>query len=431
MLKNLFKSLKIIILKVFSTNLKSMILQALFDVKKLIYSNLYDFINLNKPQKSFILEIMILFLSIKGRLNFLQFARFGKYGEQRYRQQFEKPFDFLSFNKNIVVSHASENLAIAFDPSYIPKSGKKTPGLGKYWSGVAGESKKGLEIGGIAAIDLDNNTALHLEAVQTPSNSILKAANQTLTDWYANLIAQRKDHLHTISNYIIADAYFSKKKFVDVISTAEFFLVSRFRKDADLMYLVNYVPTGKRGRPKKLGAKINFKNIDKTYFQLIDENADSQTYTAEVYSKALKCNIRLVIVLEQHEKTTKHILYFSTDVNQDAQSILKMYKCRFQIEFLYRDGKQHTGLQDCQARCEKKLYFHFNTSLTSLNIAKVQHWYSIPKNERGAFSMADVKTIYHNTLMLNRFIEVFAVSPNKLKNSKHVNELINFGRIAA
>ena len=57
--------------------------------------------------------------------------------------------------------------AIAFDPSYISKSGKKTPGLNYFWSGVAGKTKWGLEIGGIAAIDIDNHTAFHLEAVQT------------------------------------------------------------------------------------------------------------------------------------------------------------------------------------------------------------------------------------------------------------------------
>ncbi|HLR37400.1 MAG TPA: hypothetical protein VK084_05095 [Chitinophagaceae bacterium] len=35
------------------------------------------------------LHIFDLFLGIKGRLNFLQFERYGKYGEQTYRNQFE------------------------------------------------------------------------------------------------------------------------------------------------------------------------------------------------------------------------------------------------------------------------------------------------------------------------------------------------------
>ena len=58
------------------------------------------------------------------------------------------------------MENGSGHYIIAFDPSYIAKSGKSTPGVGWYWSGVAGKSKWGLEISGIAAIDIDNHTGL-------------------------------------------------------------------------------------------------------------------------------------------------------------------------------------------------------------------------------------------------------------------------------
>ena len=51
---------------------------------------------------------------------------------------------------------------VAFDPSYIKKSDKKTFGLGMYWSGYAAKSKWGLDICGFAAVDIINNTAFHL-----------------------------------------------------------------------------------------------------------------------------------------------------------------------------------------------------------------------------------------------------------------------------
>lgn len=70
-------------------------------------------------------EIFMLFLSIKGRINFLQLARYGQFVEQRYRQQFEKPFDFMEFNKELAISYGSGHYVIAFDPSYISKSGKR------------------------------------------------------------------------------------------------------------------------------------------------------------------------------------------------------------------------------------------------------------------------------------------------------------------
>ncbi len=68
--------------------------------------------NINKWIRMFLIETFILFLSIRSRLNFLQLAKYGKYKEQRYRQQFEKRFDFLTFNKEFTLSQGSGRYAI-------------------------------------------------------------------------------------------------------------------------------------------------------------------------------------------------------------------------------------------------------------------------------------------------------------------------------
>jgi hypothetical protein len=363
-------------------------------------------------------------------MNFMQFGRYGKYGEQRYRQQFEKQFDFLNFNKEITMTHGSGNFIIAFDPSYISKSGKKTYGLDQFWSGVAGATKLGLEIGGIAAVDIENNTALHLEAIQTPTHKDLSDKGMTLLDWYANSLIQRTETLTSISKYLVADAYFSKKPFVDnMIDKAGLHVISRLRKDADLSYFYTGKPTGKKGCPKTYDGKINLKDIDKKRFKCIEDNDDATIYSLIVHGKALKRKIKLVYV--KLKKKGNHLLYFSTDIELDALTILDYYKKRFQIEFLYRDGKQHSGLNDCQARSENKLHFHFNASLTAVNLAKAEHWLSVPKQERGAFSMADIKTMYHNILLIERFIKLFAIPAYRLINKEKIRELINFGKISA
>jgi hypothetical protein len=79
----------------------------------------------------------------------------------------------------------------------------------------------------------------------------------------------------------------------------------------------------------------------------------------------------------------------------------------------------------------KKLNFHFNDSLTSINIAKVEDRLSIPKDERKAFSMSDIKTLNHNRLLLCRFYDVFGIDPNKHKNNEYIKELIYCGTITA
>jgi len=45
--------------------------------------------NMNNPRKLLICEVMVLFRTIKGLINFLQP---GRHGELASRQQFEKPF---------------------------------------------------------------------------------------------------------------------------------------------------------------------------------------------------------------------------------------------------------------------------------------------------------------------------------------------------
>ena len=400
-----------------------------FNYKSLIIRTLDKISVFNKCRKDFFCEVIILLLSIKGRINFLQLGRFGDFTEQRYRQQFKKPFPFLDFNKELTLSHGGNRFVIAFDPSYINKSGKKTPGVGWYWSGCAGQAKWGLEIGGLAAIDLDNHTAFHLEAVQT----LIRDKQATgLIDWYVSVIKERKETLSSISKYLVADAWFSKKPFADQIMALDMHLISRLRDDADLKYLYQGPPTGKRGRPCKYAGKTDTENIDANYFELIEQNQESTVYSAIVWSKSLKRDIRLVHVtyLSDKGKQTRK-LYFCTDTQMEALEILDCYQSRFQIEFLYRDGKQHTGLTGSQARSENKLNFQFNAALTAINIAKVEHWLSIPKEVRKPFSMADIKTMNHNRLLLQRFIDVFGVNAYSAKNRNLVNELIYYGTIAA
>lgn len=78
------------------------------------------------------LEVLLLYLIIPGRINFLQLSRYGGFDEQRYRQQFGRKFEWLCFNANLAKSHPGNRAAISFDPSYINKSGKCTPHPGRF-----------------------------------------------------------------------------------------------------------------------------------------------------------------------------------------------------------------------------------------------------------------------------------------------------------
>ena len=62
-------------------------------------------------------EVLLLYLIIPSRINFFQLDRYGRFGEQRYRQQFGRRFDCPSFNVCFAKSQTGNRVAIAFAPS--------------------------------------------------------------------------------------------------------------------------------------------------------------------------------------------------------------------------------------------------------------------------------------------------------------------------
>ncbi len=118
--------------------------------RALAYSIIQQMDDIGVWQRDFLLDLFDLWLCLHGRYNFTHLGRYEQRNESTYRENFAKPFDFFSFNFLLVQQHLSDQLIIAFDPSYISKSGKCTDGTGKYWSGVAGKAKWGMEASGIA-----------------------------------------------------------------------------------------------------------------------------------------------------------------------------------------------------------------------------------------------------------------------------------------
>ena len=254
---------------------------------------------------------------------------------------------------------------------------------------------------------------------------------------YAAIILNRWDKLISISTYLVVDGYFSKKKFINpIVESTSLEIISKLRRDANLKYLYNGPQKKGRGRPKKYGDKVNLKNIDKRRFKQIYQDQDVIIYECIVWSVSLKRKIKVAYVqfLDDGVLTNRYGVYFSTDLKLDGKLIYKYYKARFQIEFLFRDAKQYTGLTHCQARSENKIYFHTNTALTAIGIAKIAHYFDHKKDKPSAkipFSIADIKTSYFNELMLNLFLSNFDIDPKLMKNKKAINIILDFGKIAA
>jgi IS4 transposase len=106
------------------------------------------------------------------------------------------------------------------------------------------------------------------------------------------------------------------------------------------------------------------------------------------------------------------LILFSTDINLSPEQIIEYYQARFQIEFVFRDAKQFTGLSDCQSPHPQRLDFHFKACLTSLNLAKYQAYNCHLSSQPFVFSMASYKRLQLNRHLLSTFINKLDLDPN-------------------
>jgi hypothetical protein len=326
-------------------------------------------------------------------------SRFVSYSEQALRNAFSKNFDLTSFNWKLIRQHCSEELILAFDPSFIHKSGKQTDGLGHYWSGQEQKTKKGLEFSSLAVVDIKNQTAFHLNGIQTPGKKDREKSNKTLIGHYLDFILSQFVYAASLSKYLTVDGYFMKREFILPLFAKGLHIITKMRSDANLKYLYKGKQHEGKGRKKKHAEKVDLKNMDRRRCTTVYENRKTLCLTAVLFCVTLKMNVRIVYLL--HKQQGNYEVLLCTDIDLPAEKIETYYRMRYQIEFLFRDGKQHAGFEDCQARDFKKLNFHFNLSLTNIGIAKVEYYLSIPKDERGAFSLESIKRIQYNKLITN------------------------------
>jgi len=379
-----------------------------------------------KPVSKFIIHIMELWLGMNCRYVFSNMQRWGKMTEKSYRNRFSKFFDWFGFNYALVQQHCSKEVIAVFDPSYIKKSGKDTYGVGMFWSGVRQKALRGLEIGCLAFVDVENATAMHGIAEQTPSPKALQASGKTLVNHYVSIIEKHIKDILSLSRYLAVDAYFMKKDFIKPLLKQGLHIITKARGDANLRYLYKGKQKGGQGRPKKYDGKVNIAAIDKRRIKCCYQDKDKQVYAGILYCVQLKQTVLAAFVYYGLKEQPEIII--GTDIQMDAMVMCKYYGLRFQVEFLIRDAKQYTGLEDCQARDKQKLDTHFNIAMTAVSVAKAAYYLSVPAQQRDGFSMADTKMLHMNQIITKRIFSNLAVDMSCRKIKRIYNQCLNFGR---
>ena len=344
--------------------------------------------------------------------------------EKSIGHQFSRKINFAGWFETATESLKNKECIAAFDPSYISKSGKKTYGKDWFWSGKDQQTKPGLEIGCLALVDVADAAAYSIEAVQTPSGMKGK-----LMEHYVSIVKKNIEHILSYSRYLAADGFFMKSSFIEPLLELGLQVITRMRPDANLLYLYTGPQKSGKGRKRLYGGKVDVKNIDKRKWKSCYEDEQMKGFELNVWSVSLKRIVKAVYVELKDRKA--YIILLSTDTEQKGAKVIRYYQLRFQIEFLIRDAKQYTGLEECQARAETKLYNHFNISLMSVSLIKLTCWASLTNKEQVPFSMRSIKTYFYNKFLTETIFSNLGLELNCNKIKKLYSQCLNIGSMAA
>jgi hypothetical protein len=403
----------------------------------LVHDILKQMPGLGQPQRKFLATLFVTILVLRGRVNFRHLSRYCDDSERTIARQFREPFDWPDFHQRVLLTALDprSELVSAHDASFIPKSGKQTFGLGHFFNGCASRAERGLEISTLAVVDVTRRCACTLAVSQTPpaEDTTQAEPEATRVDFYTQQLRAHRHRLPPSITYHCVDGYYAKKKYMDEVVSLNLHAITKLRSDADGVFLYTGPPPKRRGARRQYARKVNCQDLSR--FEDLGTKAEEPQLhlsTAVVWHKTLQRRLRIVVVLNRRDPAKpRFIILGSTDTDLHGCKLMELYASRFQIEFLFRDSKQFTGLLDCQARAESALDFHFNASLATLNLVRAEDLGMQQGQEPHVFSMASWKQCQFNERLLDVFMEHLALDPTWVKNHACYDELRTYGAIAA
>ena len=379
-----------------------------------------------KPQTKFLSELFNTMFCITGKYNFVNLSRFSSYCDRTFRRWYSKPFDFILFNILLLFQLPMSKFIAAIDTSVMNKSGKKTFGKGKFWSTILNRPIQGIEISTIALIHLGLKQAFTISVRQTNGQT---SEDDSRIKQYIHQFNEVVNWLQRMNIlYVVADGFYAKYSFIKAILQHQMHIISRLRNDANLRWLYQGTHPKRKGRKKKYSGKVVFSHLEK--FRFVTDYKGYFMYEAMVYSVTLKQTIK-VVMLRKVKNPDQYALLFSTSTQLPALYVVQYYEARFQIEFLFRDAKQHLGLSDCQSTQPERLDAHFNFSMAALNIAKLHILEQNQFKPDSLISIDHYKRLKYNEHWLYRIISKLDLDPDLIKIHPNFKELLFYGSFAA
>ena len=307
---------------------------------------------------------------------------------------------------------SGEEYILGGDATTVTKAGHQTFGLDRFFSGLRGQVVKGLEFFVFSLISVRGRKSFPLVMGQTvrseAEKAILKHRRQARYEVKKKGKKKRKKltgrpkgdknkdkeklelsaellringllkqllkliRLFVTVKYVVLDGHFGHAQAVLMAHENGLELVSKLRCDAALYEPYEGAYSGK-GRRKKYGKKLNYDEIPAKYLQKSETKGGMTTnyYQGIFLNRKFSCPLNVVIIEKRDVEKGKigHVILFSSDVELSWEKLIEYYSLRFQIEFNFRDAKQHFGLEDFMNVTEEGVKNAANLSFLMVNLS--------------------------------------------------------------
>lgn len=405
-------------------------------------------------------QIVQAFLCIPHRATMLGLARWGeKGGSYRSLQRFyQTPIDWLlvqwTLLKTCFLSRNGVYL-LAGDEVVVSKAGKKTHGVGRFYSSIAQRVIPSLSFLAVSVIALEARQSYPLQIEQLmptcPQEKPVKPLTKRprgrpkgsknhakpeplLTPTLAllqRILGGLKRQIAALAvKHIVLDGKFGNAPSLRVVRETGLHLISKLRHDAAL-YLPFTGAKPPRGPTPRYGVKLKLAQLPQEAQRetRIEGDYHLQIYQIQAYQKEYPEILNIVVILKTHLKTGKvgQVLLFSTDLSLTAAQIIDYYSLRFQIEFNFRDAKQYWGLEDFMNVSPQAVSNASNLAFLMVNLS---HVLLKPQRQHDPhFSVLDLKAQFRAQPYLAETIKFLPVSPEPHLISRIWQRLTRFGAV--
>jgi len=354
-------------------------------------------------------------LSLTGRITKLSLSRWANKGGS-YRtinRLFAARLNWAEILVKFFQTHLfnpTDEYILAGDETVISKSGRETFGIDRFFSGLQSQVIKGLSFFVFSLVNVRERKSYPLlvkQIIRSPAEKQAarerktKRAKKSKSQQQEQRPGRRKGSLNKNREelnlsaellrinsllslllklmrvfvrvkYLALDGHFGHHQAVLMARANGLHLISKLRKDAALFEKYTGQYSG-RGARKKYGEKLHYEKLPSAYLKKSESQAECLTrfYQGIFLSKSFGSRLNVVIIEKTNKKSGKvgRAVLFSSDLELSSEKMVEYYGLRFQIEFNFRDAKQHFGLEDFMTRTEMGVANAANVSFLMVNLS--------------------------------------------------------------